>query len=417
MAILDTAIDGPPAQEKRARRRKRDRRPVPREFIRLRITDMAHRGYALGRYDGQVVFAAHGIPGEDVTVEITQRRQDYLVGRVVEVHEASPARVDAPCQYYGRCGGCQLQHIDYAEQLRLKTHIVREQLRRFAHLSDTPVLPAVPCDPPWAYRNQTRFTVWHGALGFVGAQTHRFVRIDECLIADPAINETLQQLQDRVPGARQVMVRVGVNTGDRLLQPSLERFPDVTLPSGQRHLHESLLGADFRVSASSFFQVNTRQAETLVRLTIDALDLQRSDVVLDAYAGVGTFAKIVAPQVCQVIAIEEAASAVDDAKVNLAGIANVRIELGAVENLLPTLGVTPDAAILDPPRTGCHRSTIEAIVGGGIERLVYVSCEPATLARDIALLIEGGYELRSVQPVDMFPQTYHIECVAGLRRV
>jgi 23S rRNA (uracil1939-C5)-methyltransferase len=406
-----------PDERRAKRRRKRHKRlPVPREVIPVTLTDMAHRGYALGRHDGRVVLAAYGLAGEDVMVEITERRDDYIIGRVVEVLTPSPARVDAPCPYYGTCGGCQWQHIEYAEQLRLKEHIVREQMRRIGRLPDVPVLPTVSADPPWHYRNQVRFTAWHGQLGFVGQSTRRFVRIDHCLISHPRINELLPQLQDELPGARQVMVRVGANSGDILIQPPLDRYnPDLPVESGQREYIEVLADEEFSIAASSFFQVNTAQAEMLVRLVREALALGPDDLLLDAYAGVGTFAKALASSVRHVVAIEESASAVDDARRNLAGVSNVTIELGSVEHVLPVLPFRPDAVILDPPRQGCARAVLDALIEAKPERIAYVSCDPATLARDLALLVEGGYEMASVQPVDMFPQTYHIECVTTLR--
>ena len=375
---------------------------------------MAHRGYALGRYDGRVVLAAYGIPGEDVMVEIAERHEGYLLGRVVEVLMPAPARVDPPCPYYGPCGGCQWQHIEYAEQLRLKEEIVREQMRRIGHLPDATVLPTIGAGDPWHYRNHVRFTVWWGQLGFVGGPKFRFVRVEDCLIAHPRVNEVVAQIQDRVPEAKQVMVRLGANTGDLLIQPSLARYPDVALESGQRFYQETLLGEEFRVSAASFFQVNTSQAETILQLIGEGLALRSDDVLLDAYAGVGTFAKVFAPHVREVIAIEESASAVADARENLAGLSNVTMLEGSVEDVLPTLPQRATAVILDPPRQGCMRPVIDAVIEAKPERLAYVSCDPATLARDLALLVEGGYALRSVRPLDMFPQTYHIECVALL---
>lgn len=403
--------DGPP----RKRRKRRDRRRhVPRQYVRIELTDVAHRGYAIGRADdGRVVLAAYGIPGEDVVVEVTERHESYLAGRVVEVLRAAPSRVAPPCRYYERCGGCQWQHVAYDEQLRLKERVVRETLRRIGGLDDPPVRPTIGAEPPWAYRNQVRFTVWWGDIGFIGGPNHRFVRVDECLIADPEVNAVIPKLQGRVPGAKQVMIRVGANTGDVLIQPSLHRYEHLALESGQKHFREAMLGQEFQVAASSFFQVNTPQAETLVRLVGEGLGLGPDDVLIDAYAGVGTFARLLAPDVARVVAIEEAASAVEDAKVNLLGFENVDVVPGAVERILPGLD-RADAVLLDPPRAGCQRAVIEAIIAKRPARVAYVSCEPATLARDLALLVEGGYELRHVQPVDMFPQTHHIECVAVL---
>ena len=439
-----------------ARRDKKARfRPPAGETFRLTLESLSHQGSAIARLDGQVVFAAFGIPGEEVDVLIERAYPDYLEGVVTAVHGPSPARVAPRCEYFGLCGGCQLQHIDYAEQLRLKTEVVREQMRRIGRLPDVPVLPAIGARDPWYYRNHARFSVDRdGFLGFVMRGRKRVLRIENCYIMQPPVLEVLHALQQPVEGAatsvpadaeavavgapgapishaadgdsaeaprakgrlprlHQVAVRAGVHTGDRLVQPDISAYaPEI--PSGQTSYEETLCGERFRVSAPSFFQVNTEQAETLIRLARDGLCLTREDVLLDAYAGVGAFAKVLAGEVREVVAIEVSASSVADGKYNTRDLPNVRWIEGEVERVLPDLDVRPTAVVLDPSRQGCAPPALQALIEARVPRVAYVSCEPATLARDLRILVDGGYTVRSVQPVDLFPQTYHIESVALL---
>jgi len=441
-----------------ARRDKKARfRPPAGETFRLTLESLSHQGNAIARRDGQVVFAAFGIPGEEVDVLVERAYPDYLEGVVTAVHAPSPGRVTPRCEYFGVCGGCQLQHIDYAEQLSLKTEVVKEQMRRIGHLPDVPVLPAIGAAEPWYYRNHARFSVDRdGFLGFVMRGRRRVLRIENCYIMQPAILEVLHALQrpvegvpvsvpadaealavgapgapishaddsetaevprekGRLPRLHQLAVRVGVHTGERLVQPDIAAFaPEI--PSGQTSYEETLCGERFRVSAPSFFQVNTAQAETLIRLAREGLALTSEDLLLDAYAGVGTFAKVLARDVREVLAIEVSASSVADGKYNTRDLPNVRWIEGEVERVLPELDVRPTAVVLDPSRQGCAPPALDALIAARVPRIAYVSCEPTTLARDLRTLVDGGYAVRGVQPVDLFPQTYHIECVALLER-
>ncbi|MBI4497907.1 MAG: 23S rRNA (uracil(1939)-C(5))-methyltransferase RlmD [Chloroflexi bacterium] len=392
---------------------------VPLRTLKVALTDMAHRGEALGRINGQVVFAAFGVPGEEVVVEVTRQRRDYLLGRVVEVDQPSEDRVSPPCPYFGRCGGCQLQHIAYQRQLALKTAVVQDQMVRIGGFTDPPVQPMLGARDPWGYRNHARFSVdGAGRLGYVSSDgtRYRFVQVDECQIMHPQINAALKDLQGKARESRQVSVRYGINTGQVLVQPRL-REPTVETPTGQLYLEEQLLGRRFRISAASFFQVNPVQAERMVEVVRDRIAPRGTELLLDAYAGVGTFAILLAPYVDRVIAIEESPSAVEDARWNVehAGLHNIDLMLGKVEHVLPDLDRRADVVILDPSRNGCHRKVLDCLVRFRPSTVVYVSCDPATLARDLRILVDGGYRLEEVQPIDMFPQTYHIECVSTLR--
>jgi 23S rRNA (uracil1939-C5)-methyltransferase len=398
----------------KGRRRRRGGWIEP-ERVRLRLTDMAYEGHALARRDDEVVFVEYGLPGEDVEAELYKRQGGVAHGRVVEVFEASPDRIEPPCPYFGMCGGCHWQHISYGRQLELKQHVVKEQLRRIGKFEVQPVRETVPAEDPWHYRNHVRLSAGrHGDIGFVRRGSHRFLPVESCLIAHPAINEIIARLQGKAAGLHQVEIRVGANTGDLMVvQDMRDREP--SMPAPGRVYTEALLSRRFQVSAPSFFQSNTRQAEKLAEIVRERLELGGDELLLDAYAGVGTFAALFASDAREVIGIEESPAAVADARVNLAGLPNVRYLEGKVEEVLPSLEAQPDAVILDPSRVGCHPAVIDAILRMAPPKLVYVSCDPATLARDLRLLADGGYELLDVTPVDMFPQTYHIESVSNLR--
>ena len=402
-------------------------RPLPP--IELELTGFAAGGRAVGHApDGRVVFVEFGIPGERVVAEITDAYPGYLEATAVQVLRASEHRVDAPCRYFGKCGGCQLQHVDYAEQLRLKTEVVRDQLQRIGRFDAAAardlVREMLGMDDPWGYRSHVRFTVRRdGEIGFMQRGTHRFMRIDECLIASERVNGILDATQDRTMQSRQLSVRAGEHTGEMMVQPKVQWRPGrghssshARIESGQSFYHESLLGVRYRISGAAFFQVNTRQAERLVSLVLEHVRAVSPRVVIDAYAGVGTFAAQLAAEVEHVVTIEESAAAGGDAEVNLAAFKNVTRVVGKVEETLPGMTPAPDVVVIDPPRAGITASVVQAILDSAAKRVVYVSCDPGTLARDLRLFVDGGFTIGSVQPVDMFPHTQHIECVTVLDR-
>ncbi len=396
-----------------------------------------------------------GLPGETVTIAIEaaasppRRRKRHWKPRpprvwITEIQQASPLRVEAPCPVFGVCGGCQLQHMRYESQLAWKHSIVRQLLQE-SGFDNPPVLETVACDDPWHYRNHMRFSVNRdGQPGLTARGTHRVLPLTHCPIAHKQINRVLGVLSILPNERPQALVRCGAATGHVLIQPHpredvARQLVEEGLDLRSETMEERLGGEAFRIRPSSFFQTNTAQAEKMVRMVLDGLlDCTASEAssclapargtlsggqvtttlrtIVDAYCGVGTFALLLARHVGKVIAIEESASAIKDAEWNLREVHNVEIRKGKVEDLLPTLECQVDGLVIDPPRAGCQQAVLDALVRHPIGRIVYVSCDPATLARDLHILcnVHPTYRLRSVQPLDMFPQTAHIECVAVL---
>ncbi|MCJ7668342.1 MAG: 23S rRNA (uracil(1939)-C(5))-methyltransferase RlmD [Anaerolineae bacterium] len=403
--------------------------------IRLQLTGMAHGGEALGRYEGKVIFVPYALPGEEVIVEIVEDKGRYARARLLEVVQPSPDRVEPRCPHFGVCGGCQWQHVAYEAQLRFKEEILRDQLERIGGISKPPVKPSLPAHDPWFYRNNVQFHLdEEGRLGFLALRGWEVVPIEVCHIIHPFIDEVSRALDLAFPQLKRLSIRVGTRTGQKLLILEMEEdlipavevdeplscvefLSDGTLLTlvGDSHILEEVGRRRFRISAASFFQVNTEQLERLIEVVRGYLAPQGHETLLDAYCGVGTFGLSLAGEVGQVIGIEESDSALADARSNAQGEENVEFIGGQVEDILPEL-VKFDVAILDPPRQGCAREAITHLVRLAPAKIVYISCDPATLARDTKRLREGGYHLVEVQPVDMFPQTYHIEAVALLER-
>ncbi|MFL5694404.1 MAG: class I SAM-dependent RNA methyltransferase [Ktedonobacteraceae bacterium] len=388
-----------------------------------------------------------GLPGERVTIAIeapAPRRPGKRSRRwkprpprvwITEVHEPSPLRVQAPCPVFGTCGGCQLQHMQYEAQLAWKRSVVEQLLQEIGGFTNPPLLPTVPCAYPWHYRNHMRFSVNRsGQAGLTARGSHRVLPLESCPIAHEYINTALDVLNQQDNPRPQVLIRCGSATRQMLLQPAqqpevIEQLAAAGLDVRADTMEEILAGETFRIRPSSFFQTNTAQAEKMARMVLNGLlnsDLNAAETnsihpltVVDAYCGVGTFALMLARHVAKVIAIEESASAIKDARWNLREVNNVEILKGKVEELLPALAERLDGLVIDPPRAGCQQVVLDALVQHPVARVVYVSCDPSTLARDLHILCHQHptYHLYSVQPLDMFPQTAHIECVAVLERV
>lgn len=384
--------------------------PFVGDSVTVEIEALVAGGAGLARLpDGRVIFVQYSIPGETVEAEVERVHKDYVEAAATRVIEPSPDRVEPRCPLYGECGGCQLQHMSYPAQLELKTAIVREQFARIAQMPSAPVEEMHGAADPWGYRNNIRLSTGRrfGDVGFIHRRGRGLLKVESCDIADPWVNGLLPELQGKGSGIHQVLLRRSAATGSHLVQPAI---PGLDTETGQVNYRERLGGHEFQVSTYAFFQVNSAQAEEMVRLIGENLP-DSGDLFVDAFAGVATFAVIFANRFRSVLAIEENGSAAKDSLVNVAQTPNVEIRPGKVEEILPELPEPPDAIVLDPPRAGCYPQVLEAIGRFRPRVVVYVSCNPATLARDARILVDAGYRLDRVTPLDMFPQTGHIECV------
>jgi 23S rRNA (uracil1939-C5)-methyltransferase len=407
----------------------------------LRPTAPAHGGAAVARDDGKVWLVNYALPGEVVEAEPRGRQGGVAVAAATRVIEASPYRVPAPCPYFGECGGCQLQHADYSHQLALKRQVVEESWSR-AGLRLPPDTPVLGMDDPWRYRIRGEFEAisesggWR--FGFHRLRSHSVLAIETCPIhhlrieqALPAFAQAaneleLKDLQNLLltiePTGRGLLWRVRHRgrepqwPRDAFAERVAELLPDQILLDDAMSL--DFWEMTFRARSDTFVQTNYRQMLVLYRTALDMLGAGSADRVLDLYAGIGTLSAAVARGAAGVTAIEENPHAVQLGRLN-ARINSVRVEYlpGKVETVMRKVRLGQyEAAILDPPRAGCEPAAIGELIRLGLDRLVYVSCEPSTHARDLVALVRGGYRIRRAAIVDMFPQTYHIESVALLER-
>ncbi len=410
---------------------------MPDERIEIELDEMVHGGQALARHEGRVIFVPYAIPGERIAARIVDDRGRYAFAEGVTLLEPSPVRVRPRCPHFGpgRCGGCHFQHIDYDAQPRFKQDVVVDQFTRIGGFDDPPVLPTIPSPDAWRYRSHATFHVNEtGALCFVGTDGESLIPVEECHIIRPELLELFDELDLNIPNLTRVRLQVGsAGDGMVILSTDDDQPPElhVDLPVsvnfllsdtepanliGASHTVYTVHGRRFRVTAGGFFQVNVPQAETLVDLVLDRLDLRGDESVLDLYAGVGLFTAFIAERAALVTSIESYPPAVTDADENLAEFDNVDLIEGSVQEVFPQLAEAYDAVVLDPPRSGLHVTALDALAAMEPPRIVYVSCDPATQARDAKRLARKGYRLVEVQPVDMFPQTFHIESVATFER-
>jgi 23S rRNA (uracil-5-)-methyltransferase RumA len=439
----------------------------------LTIKSLGINGEGIGYYKRKIVFVEKALPGEVVHAEVTDVKETYAVARLVRVVERSPARVEPPCPVYEECGGCSLQHMDYQAQLASKRELVIESLRKYARLENPPVAETIGMENPWGYRNKAQFQVGrqNGRLvaGLYQTGSHRLVDLESCRVQHEATNEivrTARQVMEelgipayderkRTGVIRTIVARAAFATGETQLTlvTATEEIPRVKelilelrtrLPGlvsivqnvnrkktslvfgdttrqlwGRPSIAEQLGELSFDLSARAFFQLNPEQTRKLYEEVKKAAGLTGSELVLDLYCGTGTIALWLAPYAREVRGIELIPEAVEDARRNAEknGAANATFHVGRAEVLMPKWarqGVKPDVVVVDPPRTGLDDALIRSLLEVQPQRIVYVSCNPSTLGKDVAKLL-ARYELVSAQPVDMFPHTSHVECVALLK--
>jgi 23S rRNA (uracil1939-C5)-methyltransferase len=402
--------------------------------IDLDMLDFTFGGAAFGRMaDGKPVFVPFAIPGERVRVRIPRERKDYNIGELVEVLTPSPQRITPRCRHFGECGGCHYQHLTYAHQLEVKEKIVLDQMRRIGKMAEPPVRPIIPSPAGWNYRNTMQFHLsTDGKPGFRDVSGVRVMEIHECHLPQPEIDETWPNLDiDPAAGIDRVMLRAG-SDGELLagLEGNQEKPPELELDAplslhylgrggdylmaGDAYSIMRVNGMDFAVSPRSFFQVNLPQAEAMVQYVLANCNINAESTALDLYCGVGLFSAFLAPKVKQLAGVELSESACNDFALNLDAHDNVSLYVGKVEEVVTSLELKPDLVILDPPRAGLDRRVVEYLKKVKPQQVIYVSCDPSTLARDCKRLIEGGFTVESIQPFDLFPHTYHVECVVML---
>jgi len=392
----------------------------PGDKFEITLGEINDAGDTVTEIDGAPVVVSGGLPGELVIAEVQKRFPERIAAKVDQVLEPAAERIVPECKYFLTCSGCQWQHVSYDHQLTLKRERVQREIDKYENLSDVNVDATVESEKRLGYRNHGRFTIGKyedaGQVGYKNMVTRQFVRVEECLLMDDKINETIGLVQDKMEGHTQMSIRVGSNTDSMLVQPRMN-ISGLSLVTGEQHYEEEVRGSRFRVAASSFFQVNTGQLSRAVDEVRELLDLDGSEVMVDAYCGVGVFAVLISPYVKRVIGIEESASAIEDAGLSMNGATNVEFIEGKAEHVLAEWSDADevDVLLLDPPRVGCHPDVLESVKKLKPKKVLMVSCEPQAMARDLDLLCDGGmYRLETLRPVDMFPQTRHVETISML---
>jgi len=421
--------------------------------VRVPIESVAFKGYGVARVDGKVVFVPYTMTGDEAWIDITEEKKRYSTARLIQILKPSPKRVNPSCPYFGTCGGCQWQHIDYSIQVGQKKEILGEILKRLGGLNEIPPIGAIPSPKPYDYRIRVQLKVKGKAMGYYQERSHRMVDVERCPISHPLVNRIVQILRaqmDALPRMEEVEINVspeeargvllfhlhsykqGVESfAEELLrgQPILKGIAiaqndghdvigdptlNFTIPLSQEGEKREL---KLRLSPGSFSQVNPEQNQRLVQTVLQFSEVTQEDRVFDLYAGAGNLTLSLATKGKEVLGVEENRIAFRDAEFNADrnGIKNCHFIHGRVEDfLLDDKRELPDLIVLDPPRTGC-KTILDQVVRLKPKKIIYVSCEPPTFARDLRLFSDRGYSLRRISLIDMFPQTYHMEVVGLLK--
>jgi len=405
--------------------------------VELTLTEMAFGGTAIGRLaDGRAIFVPYALPDERVLIEIVEQKAHHAFGKLINILQPAPQRIPARCPHFGECGGCHYQHLPYEEQVSLKARLLAEQLQRIGGLDDLPPIQIHPSPVPWHYRNSLQFHLTpEGKLGFQRAQSHETLAIEQCFLPLEPLVDLWKQIEvDPTSGVERVVLRC--DSAENLLlvlesqspitpEVMVEEMPlsvvhlspaGSLVIAGSEHLWMEVKGQQLRLSAGAFFQVNTAVAEQIVDDLLSHLTLSSNDTLLDVYCGGGLYSLFLAPKVKRLIGIESSPYACRDFEVNLDAFDHVELYEAGAEQVLPYLNIQPHTVLLDPPRNGLSKIVRQALWQLAPQQIAYVSCDPATFARDARHFTQNGYRLEYLAFFDMFPQTYHIEALGIWRR-
>lgn len=451
--------------------------PEKNKEYEIKIEAVTNEGNGVGHIDGFTVFVPGSVREDVLNVLIVKVNKSYAFGKVLRVIEPSPYRIESKCEYFDKCGGCQLMHIDYLEQLKIKADIINDCLMRLGGQKDYEFLGVMGMEEPYHYRNKLIFPYGidkekNPICGFFAQRSHRVVPLESCLLGDDlhktvlkTVNEHIKKYnisvydEEKHEGViRRVFLRQGFKSGEAMVVISAnaesikkqkelsekllaadERIKSVILNvntkktnlvlgdknitlMGKDTIFDILCGFKYEISPHSFFQINPIQTEKLYNTAVEFADIKKSDRVLDVYCGIGTISLLCSRFAKETVGVEIVPQAIEDAKVNALknGVKNAKFLCGAAEVIVPELlekDEKPDVVILDPPRKGSDEKTLDAIVKANPKKIVYVSCNPATLARDVKYLAENGYKLKKVKGCDMFPHTTHVETVCLMSRI
>ena len=398
--------------------------------MEITLDKFIYGGETMGRLpDGRAVFVPYALPGEKVRIELIFEKRGFARGKLLEVLEAAPERIEPKCPYFGKCKGCSYQHLPYEAQLRAKETILRDQLTRIGKIENPPVDEIIPSPKNWGYRNQMDFQLTAGTQDAIPT-----LNMESCLLPAPVINDFWSELEfgENSPFERITLRHDAAENLMLIFHASNPETPEMSLEDdlsvvhiaageiivmgGDDHIVTSLHGRPFRVSATSFFHPNRAVAEKMITHLLENLPLDEKTTLLELHSGIGSFSAFLAPKVKELICVENSPVACEDFAINLDEFENVALYETQAMDIFPSLDFTPDILLCDPPAGGLGRHTLDGILRLGSGTLAYISRDPSTLARDTARLIKGGYTLEKVTPFDVAPQTAQIDCIAIFKR-